>query len=204
MKLGKADFNSLDVLLQVLSDGICTDEKGERVDLRQSIILLTSNIGFGLNDLGPGRALGFTASTTEVDENWQETARVLMAAGARFRPEFLGRIDRVVVFRQLNVAAVAIARRELGLALGVSGIVGRDLEVRYGNELVDRIALAGCDPRFGARPLVAAIRDQVSAPLARWISARPGIRSRILQLIVDGQDQLRIDDGAYRTLDQFP
>ena len=172
-EIEKADFNSLDVLLQILSDGRCTAPDGQTASLRQSVILMTSNIGFGERKPRT-RATGFTANTAAADTPVRRQD-VQSALEARFRPEFLGRVDATVVFRPLDrETRLAIAAREIGLALERPGIRHRNIRVEYDVAVLDVLAEAGCDPRYGARPLVAALQERVIGPIAALIAADPG------------------------------
>lgn len=199
----KADTNALDVLLQVMADGRCTDETGRSANLRQSILLLTGNVGFNNNGATSQRVTGFHASASQASATGFDTQRALDAARGRFRPEFLGRIDKILVFQPLSGEALEqIARHELERALGAPGFASREILVDYGDELVTMLAGYGSDPRYGARPLIAAIRDHVSVPIARWIGAHPEVQDVILALSLTDDGLVAVE--AENPVSRFP
>jgi ATP-dependent Clp protease ATP-binding subunit ClpB len=160
----KAHPDVFNVLLQVLDDGRLTDGQGRTVDFKNTVIVMTSNIGSQLI-LAEGSPAG--------DENAQAVYErikglVWQEVKQHFRPEFLNRIDEVVVFHALDQANIAsIARVQL------ESVRGRLHKLEIGLEIseaaLSRLALVGFDPLFGARPLKRAIQQQIENPLARMI-----------------------------------
>ena len=163
-EIEKAHPDVFNVLLQVLDDGRLTDGQGRTVDFKNTVIVMTSNIG---------SQLILAEGSPEGDENaaavyerikglvWQEVKQ-------QFRPEFLNRIDEVVVFHALDQANIAsIARVQL------ESVKARLAKLEIGLEIseaaLNRLALVGFDPLFGARPLKRAIQQQIENPLARMI-----------------------------------
>jgi ATP-dependent Clp protease ATP-binding subunit ClpC len=180
-EIEKADLNSLDVMLQIMSDGRCTAPDGRQCSLRQSIVVLTTNAGFSAGAYRPG-AIGFVSGSTNRQLIDEDAVRV--ALGERFRPEFLGRLDRVLVFRPLDSSAIIeIVRREVGLALERPGLSSRKLKVSVAPAVLQELAAGGADSRYGARPVVTAIRQRLLVPLARLIAADPGMADE--QVLVD-------------------
>ncbi|MFA7531088.1 MAG: ATP-dependent chaperone ClpB [Castellaniella sp.] len=152
----KAHPDVFNVLLQVLDDGRLTDGQGRTVDFRNTVIIMTSNLGSQHIQNMAGQAYEAVKEVV-----WEEVK-------SHFRPEFLNRIDEVVVFHALdeaNIAAIAriqLQRLEARLAEHEIGLVVTDAAVA-------QLARAGFDPVFGARPLKRAIQQNIENPVARLI-----------------------------------
>ncbi|ATB49084.1 AAA family ATPase [Corallococcus macrosporus] len=160
----KADTGVHDLLLQVLGEGRLTDATGRTVSFRNTVVLLTSNLGAD----SAGRGLGFGARGVQ-----EQATHYLGAAAAFFRPELLNRLDRVVPYRALTEDVIAaLARRALEAALAREGLSRRGVKVTFGEDVVKHLARTGFDARYGARPLKRAVEQQVVAPLARWLAAQ--------------------------------
>ena len=151
----KAHPEVFNILLQVLDDGRLTDGQGRTVDFRNTVIVMTSNLGSQLIQTLNGE-----------DEYNAMREAVMEVVRGHFRPEFLNRIDESVVFHPLGGthirAIAAIQTRHLGQRLGERGIT-----LDFTDAALDRIAEAGFDPVYGARPLERAVQMQVENPLAR-------------------------------------
>ena len=155
----KAHPDVFNVLLQVLDDGRLTDGQGRTVDFRNTVIVMTSNLGSHLIQDMAG------------EENYDRMkAAVMEVVGTHFRPEFINRIDEVVVFHPLDQAEIRqiadIQLNSLRKRLAV-----RELNIEFSDAAMDHIAAVGFDPVYGARPLKRAIQNQVENPLAQEILA---------------------------------
>ncbi|MEA2553723.1 MAG: ATP-dependent Clp protease ATP-binding subunit ClpB [Fimbriimonadaceae bacterium] len=154
----KAHHEVFNILLQLLDDGRLTDGQGRTVDFRNAVIILTSNLGSNLY----GDPLTAGADFEEVKREVLEQVRLF------FRPEFLNRLDEIVIFRPLGVneikRIVQIQVQKLGDRLRE-----RRIELDLTDEAMVQIATAGYDPVFGARPLKRAIQNEVMNPLAQRI-----------------------------------
>ena len=155
----KAHPDVFNVLLQVLDDGRLTDGQGRTVDFRNTVIVMTSNLG--------SQRIQELAG----EENYARMkAEVMEIVGQHFRPEFLNRIDDVVVFHPLQREQirkiVAIQLEHLRKRLR-----DREIELAFDDNALDRLADAGFDPVYGARPLKRAIQQQLENPLAQRILA---------------------------------
>jgi ATP-dependent Clp protease ATP-binding subunit ClpB len=141
------------VLLQILDDGRLTDSQGRTVDFRNTVIIMTSNIGGQwLLELGEG--------------NWEEArARVLEALRAHFRPEFLNRVDETIVFRPLSREDLARIV-ELQLEKGAQLLAERKVTLEVTPEARELLAEEGYDPVYGARPLKRVLQRRVLNPVA--------------------------------------
>ncbi len=165
-EIEKAHPDVFNMLLQILEDGILTDAQGRRVDFKNCIVIMTSNIGASLISKSVS-SLGFSAA-----EEGQATLShskikdsVLGELKKAFRPEFLNRVDDIIVFHQLKSEDIKeIARRLLkGLAKRVAEM---DIAISFDEDTIERISDAGFDPVYGARPLRRAIQSQIEDKLS--------------------------------------
>ncbi|MBU2005056.1 MAG: ATP-dependent chaperone ClpB [Gammaproteobacteria bacterium] len=153
----KAHADVFNVLLQVLDDGRLTDGQGRTVDFRNTVIIMTSNLGSHLIQEMAG------------EENYERMkAAVMEVVGTHFRPEFINRIDETVVFHPLDRAEIRqIADIQLNNLR--NRLAARELGISLTEAALDLLADAGFDPVYGARPLKRAIQQQVENPLAQQI-----------------------------------
>jgi ATP-dependent Clp protease ATP-binding subunit ClpB len=153
----KAHPDVFNVLLQVLDDGRLTDGQGRTVDFRNTVIIMTSNLGSHIIQEMAGEA------------NYERMkAAVMEVVGTHFRPEFINRIDETVVFHPLDQAEIRkIADIQLNNLR--KRLAARDLGIQITDAALDLLAEAGFDPVYGARPLKRAIQQQVENPLAQQI-----------------------------------
>lgn len=153
----KADPDVFNILLQVLDDGRLTDGQGRTVDFRNTVVIMTSNLGSHL--------IQENAENMSYDE--MKTI-VMNVVGQHFRPEFINRIDETVVFHPLDKENIrAIARIQLERL--IKRMAERGYEVTVTDAAVDHIGEAGFDPLFGARPLKRAIQQELENTLAQQI-----------------------------------
>ena len=168
-EIEKAHEDVWNILLQILEDGIVTDSQGRKVDFKNTIIVMTSNVG-AKNITADAARLGFDGS--ENGEKESEEVRfdrirdaVMADLKRTFRPEFLNRIDEIIVFHQLTQDnIVQIARRMLDVTAGRMAQQGITLEAD--DDAVAELAKDGFDPQYGARPLRRAIQNQVEDAVA--------------------------------------
>lgn len=155
----KAHPNVWDLFLQVFDDGRLTDANGYAVDCRHTLIILTSNLGATSH---AGSGLGFNRTKGAYEE-----PQVLRAVAQTFRPEFVNRLDKVVVFKPLSRELMgAILRKELVQVLERRGLRNRDWAVEWEASALDFLLDRGFSPEMGARPLKRAIDQHLLAPLA--------------------------------------
>jgi ATP-dependent Clp protease ATP-binding subunit ClpB len=159
-EIEKAHPDVFNVLLQVLDDGRLTDGQGRTVDFRNTVIIMTSNLASQriqqMTDAGSDMAVIKVAVMAEVK--------------ASFRPEFVNRIDEIVVFHPLDESQIAnIARIQLRSL--EQRLAKMDIRVEFDDAALKAVASAGFDPVYGARPLKRAIQQQIENPLAREILA---------------------------------
>ena len=164
-EIEKAHPDVFNMLLQILEDGILTDSQGRRVDFKNCIIIMTSNVGAKkISQSGQG-VLGFAADKSETADEKKIREAVMGELKNMFRPEFLNRVDDIIVFRQLKQEDInEIARRMLsGLSKRVREL---DFELEFSDEAVEEIGKAGFDPVYGARPLRRAIQQKIEDKLS--------------------------------------
>ena len=171
----KAHPDVFNILLQVLEDGRLTDGHGRTVDFRNTVVVMTSNLGSNLIQEMAG------------DENYARIKRAVMdVVGRHFRPEFINRVDELVVFHPLQREQIAsIATIQLDLLR--QRLADRELKLQLSKPAMDMLVEVGFDPVYGARPLKRAIQNELENPLAQRILAGdfpPG--STIEGHVVDG------------------
>ena len=165
-EIEKAHPDVFNVLLQVLDDGRLTDGQGRTVDFKNTVIIMTSNLGSDVVQLLAG------------DDNYDlMKSSVMDVVSGHFRPEFINRVDEVVVFHPLSKDQLrGIAN--IQLALLAKRLAELDLTLRVDNAVLDRLLEAGFDPVYGARPLKRIIQRLIENPLAESILAgkfAPGV-----------------------------
>jgi ATP-dependent Clp protease ATP-binding subunit ClpB len=155
----KAHPDVFNILLQVLEDGRLTDGQGRTVDFRNTVVVMTSNLGSHLIQEMAG------------EENYEAMKSAVMeVVGTHFRPEFINRVDESVVFHPLvkdqirGIAVIQLQALEQRLA-------ERELGLEISDAFMDRLVSAGFDPGYGARPLKRAIQQELENPLAQRILA---------------------------------
>ena len=163
-EMEKAHQEVWNLLLQILEDGSLTDSHGRKADFKNTVVVMTSNVG--AQQITRTSPLGF-AGTVDGEGERQERIRRSVTDELRrtFRPEFLNRIDETIVFRQLGEEDLCEITRRL-LEQAGERIAALGLGFRAGEEAVARIAKAGYDPANGARPLRRRIHAYVEDPIA--------------------------------------
>ncbi len=183
-ELEKAHTSVFDLLLQVMGEGRITDALGQTVPMTGSVIIMTSNLG----SEGP-ESLGFDASVSRADV---ERQHFMSAVEAFFRPEFVGRIDRIIPFRSLGRAtARKLVERALDEAFGREGLERRNIRVTATEEVIDYLIRVGFDERYGARPLRQAVENNVTATLADFLSGEGSLKDvELVFRMADGVPEL--------------
>jgi ATP-dependent Clp protease ATP-binding subunit ClpC len=180
----KADSGVHDLLLQVLGEGRVSDDAGHTVSFRNTIVLLTSNLGAD----SVGRSIGFGGGGAAAHD-----AHYRAAAARFFRPELLNRFDQIVPYRPLSTEVVGrLARKALAEALGREGLLERGVTVEFDDAVVARLAELGFDARLGARPLKRAVETHVVAPLARLLARSAVHPASRLHLVVGEGGRIEI------------
>lgn len=155
-EIEKAHPDVFNVLLQILDDGRLTDGKGRTVDFKHCVIIMTSNIG--------SQEI-YEASTSELE---QLKPRLMMILQQYFRPEFLNRVDDIILFHRLDKEHIKkIVKLQLNLL--AERVANRNLQLDFSENLIEHLAEAGYDPAFGARPLKRLIQKEIEDTLAKQI-----------------------------------
>ncbi|HEY0974059.1 MAG TPA: ATP-dependent chaperone ClpB [Solimonas sp.] len=160
----KAHPEVFNVLLQVLDDGRLTDGQGRTVDFRNTVIVMTSNLGSQLIQ----EMLGTHSGKSGAQDYAAIKEAVMGVVGSHFRPEFINRIDEAVVFHPLGSAQIRQIARIQTQGL-IRRLTERGIALSFSDAALDQLAEVGFDPVYGARPLKRAIQAQVENPLARMI-----------------------------------
>jgi ATP-dependent Clp protease ATP-binding subunit ClpC len=176
-EIEKAHPDVFHILLQILEDGRLTDAQGRAVDFKNCVIIMTSNLGAKLITQKTG-GIGFAASSAEGGmQDYDKIKDAVMGELKKsLRPEFLNRVDDIIVFHQLTRAEIHLIAERM-LAQVARRLREHDVRVRFDESLVARMADAGFDPSFGARPLRRAIQTQVEDFLSEKLlegALRPG------------------------------
>ncbi len=179
-EIEKAHPDVFNILLQILEDGQLTDSYGRKIDFKNTIVIMTSNIGTA--EISKGDSLGFATDSTDVSYDKMKT-RLLEETKKIFSPEFLNRIDEIIVFRQLNkedmkkIVDILIAEVEERLS-------ERKMQLELEESSKELLVEEGFDPEFGARPVKRTIRRLIEDPLSEEIlkgNIKDGKRIRLVR-----------------------
>ncbi|RVW06444.1 ATP-dependent Clp protease ATP-binding subunit [Rhodococcus spongiicola] len=162
-EIEKAHPDVFNVLLQVLDDGRLTDGQGRTVDFKNTVLIMTSNLGSDIIS-SKGGALGFTTGDAAAAEKPLRD-RVMGRLRESFRPEFLNRIDEIVIFRKLEAQQLHLIT-DLLLSESRDRLRAKDIDIEFTPDAVDWIAEQGHQPEFGARPLRRTIAREVEDRIA--------------------------------------
>ncbi|WP_286797251.1 ATP-dependent chaperone ClpB [Psychrobacter sp. UBA6291] len=176
----KAHPDVFNILLQVLDDGRLTDSQGRVVDFKNTVIIMTSN-------------LGSHKIQEMVGESYEDIkAEVMESVGQHFRPEFVNRIDEIVVFHPLGmsqmsgIAAIQLDRLRQRLH-------ERELDIELSADAMNKLVAVGYDPVYGARPLKRAIQQEIENPLSLKLLAGDFVPGDIIKIDVGADDKLTFD-----------
>jgi ATP-dependent Clp protease ATP-binding subunit ClpB len=198
----KAHPDVFNILLQVLEDGRLTDGQGRTVDFRNTVVVMTSNLGSDrIQELANNRSFdsitfdGAIEQGALNDHRYQAMkAAVMDVVGSHFRPEFINRIDEAVVFHPLEetqihgIASIQLERLRQRLA-------DRDLRFEVDENVIKLLSKAGFDPVYGARPLKRAITQMIENPLAQDVLAGKFAPGDVVHAVLDGK-KVRFDHGG--------
>lgn len=169
-EIEKAHPDVFNIMLQILEDGILTDAQGRRVDFRNTVIIMTSNLG-AKDILNTNSKLGFSGrsdSTDDEDSYKRIKDRVMDEIKRAFKPEFLNRIDDIIVFRRLTEADIREIAKLMLAQLKIR-LEANDITAEFTDEAISKIAKTGFDPVYGARPLRRAIQSEIEDMLSEEI-----------------------------------
>ncbi len=163
-EIEKAHPDVFNMLLQILDDGILTDSQGRRVDFKNTIIIMTSNLGAKLI-AGEDKSIGFNSDNTQNETDSKIEQSVMNEMKKAFKPEFINRIDEIIVFKQLKQDEIALIAKRLLSQLS-DRLLQQQITLSFSDEVIDLVAKEGFDPVYGARPLKRAIRKKIEDPLS--------------------------------------
>ena len=194
----KAHPDIFNILLQVLDDGYLTDAKGRRVDFRNTILIMTSNLG--ATQLREEKSVGFNAVDQSKDQRAMEK-RILEELKKAYRPEFLNRIDETVVFNSLDASEiheiVKIMSRQIVARMAEQGI-----QLKITPSAIDVIGKAGFDPEYGARPIRRALQREIEDKLSEaLISGQVQIGDAVTIGASKGHITLTVKDSKTQPLE---
>ncbi len=193
----KAHPEAVNMLLQIMEDGHLSDAKGRKVDFRNAIVLMTSNVGADV--IGRSTSLGFTTTrgSGESDqEDYNEMKdKVLGELKRIFRPEFLNRVDGVMVFHALNREHIK-AIVDLEIEKVCERLSSHELALQLSEEAQEYLAQKGYDPKLGARPLRRVIQTKVEDALSEGVlEGRFGKGDTVIACVEDGEIALRAKEN---------
>ena len=164
-EIEKAHPDVFNMLLQILEDGHLTDSQGRRVDFKNTIIIMTSNAG--ANRIISPKTLGFLSSEDAEQDHKRMKEGVMEEVKHLFKPEFINRIDEIIVFHALTRENISDIASHMLESFRIRAKEQMDLTVRYGKSVVEFVAEKGFDKDYGARPLRRAIQNQIEDALAQ-------------------------------------
>ncbi|MBO1516130.1 ATP-dependent chaperone ClpB [Psychrobacter halodurans] len=176
----KAHPDVFNILLQVLDDGRLTDSQGRVVDFKNTVIVMTSN-------------LGSHKIQEMVGESYEDIkSEVMDSVGQHFRPEFVNRIDEIVVFHPLGMSQMA-GIADIQLQRLRQRIQEREMDIELSADAMNKLVAVGYDPVYGARPLKRAIQQEIENPLSLKLLAGDFVAGDIIKVDVGADDQLTFD-----------
>ncbi|MGN0448405.1 MAG: ATP-dependent Clp protease ATP-binding subunit [Acutalibacteraceae bacterium] len=162
-EIEKAHPDVFNMLLQILDDGILTDSQGRRVDFKNTIIIMTSNLGAKLI-AGENKSIGF-AKESDKESSDKIEAAVMGELKKTFKPEFINRVDEIIVFSQLTDKEIEEIAAKLLTTLQLR-LKAMDTELTFSDDVTKMLSKEGFDPVYGARPLKRAIQKKIEDPLS--------------------------------------
>ena len=157
-EIEKAHPDVFNILLQILEDGILTDAQGRKVDFKNTVIILTSNVG--ARAITEHKPLGFGDLKESAQQESDTESNVMQILKQTFKPEFLNRIDDIIIFRKLDKDNIQKIARNMLVEI-TARINALNIKISFDDEVVEHLAQAGFDPIYGARPLRREIQRKV-------------------------------------------
>ncbi len=190
-EIEKAHPEVFNILLQVLDEGFLTDSMGRKIDFRNTIIIMTSNIGSRqIKDFGQG--VGFSTQTRQENTDRDTKSIIENALKKFFSPEFLNRVDDVIVFKSLEKESI-VKILDLSIEKMLSRIEKLGLKIKLSDAAKEFLATKGFDPEFGARPLGRAIQKYLEDPIAEEILKAGTNEGDMVEVDLDeGSEELKI------------
>ena len=182
----KAHPDVFNILLQVLDDGVITDSQGRHVNFKNTIIIMTSNLG--AEKIIDPKSMGFVTNTSEDASHEEMKSRVMDSVKELFKPEFLNRLDDIIVFRSLGEEQVLEIADLMLKELKDRVFENSNIKLTYGVKLKRFISEKGFDKKFGARPLRRAIQQYIEDPLSEMLLSGELKKGDTVSLSVPGEN----------------
>ncbi len=185
-EIEKAHPDVFNMLLQILDDGRLTDNRGRLVNFKNTIIIMTSNVG--ADEINKMSSFGFAAEDKKEENDYEKMKDVINSSlRSKFKPEFLNRVDDIIVFRKLSKREIRhIAEKEI---VGVERrLADRDISLEVTDAALDRLTEEGYDDEYGARPLKRAIQRRIEDRLADEILAGRILSGETVRADYSGED----------------
>ena len=180
---------ALPIFLQVLDSGHLTDAKGRKVNFKNTIIIMTSNIG--AEHIDRMSNFGFTKDKGDVAQYVQAKDKVMESLKHYFRPEFLNRLDEIIIFDILSPVTIR-SIVEMQVAEVAKRLAGKDIILSVDALVYDYLAKEGYDPKFGARPLKRIIQSKILTPIASMMVGQGILRGGAVKVTMK-KDQLSFE-----------
>jgi len=195
----KAHPDVFNILLQVLDDGHLTDAKGRKVDFRNTILIMTSNIG--AQQIREEKSVGFNVTDLTKDHQAMQK-RILEELKKAFRPEFLNRVDETVVFQSLGEGEIHEIVKIMSKSI-IKRLGNQDIQLKITPSAIDVIGKAGFDPEYGARPIRRALQKEVEDRLSEaLLSGQIHLGDKVTIGASKGSITLNVKEGQARVLQQ--
>ena len=183
-EIEKAHPDVFNILLQILDDGMLTDSTGRKVDFKNTVIIMTSNVGARLIT-EKRKALGFGDTVDEKEKNYESIKEsVLTELKREFKPEFLNRVDDIIVFRQLSEDEIKEIAKKMLETVG-ERTKSLDVTLSFDDSVVEAVAKAGFDPIYGARPIRRAVQSMVEDAVSEALLANEVEKGKSYTLLLN-------------------
>ena len=180
----KAHKDVFTILLQILDDGHVTDSLGRKINFKNTLIILTSNLGIKkLQDFGTG--IGFSTNSYSNEEAKKDI--IMKEMKKFFSPEFINRIDDTIVFNSLNIEDIKKIT-DIELKKLVNRLSDMNYKITYDDSVIEYMSKIGYDELYGARPLKRAIQDKIEDLLSEEVLTGKLVENKTYQIVVDGEE----------------
>jgi len=184
-EIEKAHPDVFNILLQIMEDGVLTDSQGRRIDFRNTVVILTSNIG--ARTISENKSLGFAGIDTPSEDFKRDKSVVLGELKKHFRPELLNRLDEIIVFHKLSKDDISKISRNM-LDGFVKRVKGLEVDIEFTDLVVEKIADIGFDSVYGARPLRRAITTHIEDKLSQKMLEGSISKGKQIQIDIENDE----------------
>ncbi|MEX0672892.1 MAG: AAA family ATPase [Candidatus Paceibacterota bacterium] len=190
-EIEKAHPEVFNILLQVLDNGHLTDAKGKKVNFKNTVIVMTSNVGASYID--QMQQIGFSSANDQDKENYDHAkTKVMESLKESFKPEFLNRLDDIVMFDILSRQAIrGIVRNQVDIVK--DRLAEKEITLKVSNKVISYLADEGYDPQYGARPLKRLIQSKILTPVASMMVSQGVMRGGSVKVDLDDKGEFSFD-----------